>query len=133
MDEQQPQGQTSDRLPFDVEFYKLSEEFCTDAIKKVPELAGVAIIPVWLNQPENTPTGLLKLRNHQPPYLAGLLALLGRIVAFATDVHRDFIGQLKMFDQYAAELANQIKERLDMLERVNKIDSPAAEATNDQQ
>lgn len=113
MDAQQEQA--TGRLPFDVEFYKLSEDFCAEAIKRVPELAGVAIIPLWANQPENTPSGLLKLRNHQPPYLAGLLALLGRIVAFATDVHRDFVNQLKMFDQYAAELANQIKDRIETL------------------
>lgn len=104
-----------ERLPFDVEFYKISETFCADSMKKVPELAGIAIVPVWANQPENTPSGLLKLRNHQPPYLAGLLALMGRLVAFSTDVHRDFVGQLRMFDQYAAELATQIKERVDTL------------------
>lgn len=114
MDQQQPE-QTPDRLPFDVEFYKVSESFCSEALKKVPELAGIAIIPVWANQPENTPSGLLKLRNHQPPYLAGLLALMGRLVAFSSDVHRDFVAQLKMFDQYAAELANQIKERVETL------------------
>lgn len=114
--EAQPQiEQNADRLPFDVEFYKLSEGFCAEVIKKVPEIAGVAIIPVWANQPENTPSGLLKLRNHQPPYLAGLLALMGRLVAFSTDVNRDFVAQLKMFDQYAAELANQIKERVETL------------------
>ena len=115
MDTPQPAPETA-RLPFDVEFYKLSETFSADALKQVPELAGIAIIPVWANQPENTPSGLLKLRNQQPPYLAGLLSLLGRIFAFATDVHRDFIGQLRMFDQYAAELANQIKERVDELD-----------------
>lgn len=112
--------QEPDRLPFDVEFYKLSEEFCAESLKKVPELAGVAIIPLWSNQPENTPSGLLKLRNHQPPYLAGLLSLLGRTTAFATDVHRDFVGQLRMFDQYAAELANQIKDRVDTLNALDQ-------------
>lgn len=125
--EAQPQTeQTSDRLPFDVEFYKLSEAFCADVIKKVPEIAGVAIVPVWANQPENTPSGLLKLRNHQPPYLAGLLALMGRLVAFETDVHRDFVAQLRMFDQYAAELANQIKERVDTLKGFDQ------QSTNDE-
>ena len=109
-----------ERLPFDVEFYKLSEAFCNDAISKVPELAGVAIIPIWANQPENTPSGLLRLRNQQPPYIAGLLTLLGRIVAFTTDVHRDFVAQLKMFDQYAAELAEQIKERVETLNGFNQ-------------
>lgn len=110
----------STRLPFDVEFYKHTEQFCVDALKNIPELAGIAIIPVWANQPENTPAGLLRLRNQQPPYLAGLLSLLGRIVAFATDVHRDFVGQLRMFDQYASELANQIKERVDTLNALDQ-------------
>lgn len=121
MDVQQPEQPT--RLPFDVEFYQLSDGFCNDAIKKIPELAGVAIIPIWANQPENTPAGLLRLRNQQPPYIAGLLNLLGRIVAFATDVHRDFVNQLKMFDQYAAELAEQIKERVETLNGFNQTKS----------
>lgn len=115
MEAQPPIEQTADRLPFDVEFYKISEAFCADVIKKIPEIAGIAIVPVWANQPENTPSGLLKLRHHQPPYVASLLALMGRLVAFSTDVNRDFVAQLKMFDQYAAELANQIKERVETL------------------
>jgi hypothetical protein len=117
---QQASENAPERLPFDVEFYKVGEIFCADALKKVPELAGVAIVPIWANQPENTPSGLLKLRNHQPPYLAGLLALTGRLVAFETDVHRDFVAQLKMFDQYAAELANQIKTRVDELKTLDQ-------------
>lgn len=122
--------QTSERLPFDVEFYKISESFCAESLKRVPELAGVAVVPIWANQPENTPSGLLKLRTQQPPYIAGLLALMGRIVAFATDVHRDFIGQLKMFDQYAAELANNIKERVAELDNLKNL-TPGKENTND--
>lgn len=115
MDQQLPQEQETTRLPFDVEFYKSCDQFCADTLKKIPELAGIAIIPVWVNQPEQTPSGLLKLRHQQPPYLAGLLSLMGRIVAFTTDVHRDFVNQLQMFDQYAAELANQIKSRVETL------------------
>ncbi len=94
-------------------------------MSNVPELAGLALIPIWTNQPENTPSGLLRLRNQQPPYLAGLLALLKRLAAFNVDVHRDFVGQLQMFDRYAAELADQIKERIEQLNELTKsTDTP---------
>lgn len=122
MDAPQTQQQNSEttRLPFDVDFYKRCEEFCGTTINNVPELVGIAIIPIWANQPENTPSGLLKLRNQQPPYISGLLALLGRIAAFSVDVQRDFLAQLKMFDQYAAELAGKIKERVEQLNELSK-------------
>lgn len=118
--QQQTTEEQAERLPFDVEFFKLSENFCNETIKKIPELAGVAIIPIWANQPENTPSGLLRLRNQQPPYIASLLSLLGRIVAFANDVHRDFVTQLKMYDQYASELAEKIKEQVETLNGFNQ-------------
>ena len=118
MDPQQtptPETDNTTRLPFDVEFYKQAGEFCDVAINAIPELAGIAVIPIWSNQPENTPAGMLKLRKQQPPYLDGLLALLKRMAAFNLDVHQDFIRQLQMFDQYAAELATRIKDRVDQL------------------
>jgi hypothetical protein len=123
MDQQQqltPDDLAAERLPFDVEFFKLSETFSADVLKKIPELSGVAIVPLWTKQPENTPAGLLKLRNAQPPYIAGLLQLLGRLTAFAVDVHRDFLGQLQMFDRYANELAAQIKDRVTQLSALSQ-------------
>jgi hypothetical protein len=108
------------RLPFDAEFYKRCDDFCVEALTAVPELAGVAIIPIWTNQPENVPAGLLRLRQQQPPYIAGLLALLKRIAAFSVDVQRDFVNQLQMFDRYAAELAERIKDRVDQLNALNQ-------------
>ena len=108
------------RLSFDAEFYKRCDDFCVETLAAVPELAGVAIIPIWTNQPENLPAGLLRLRQQQPPYIAGLLALLKRIAAFSVDVQRDFVNQLQMFDRYAAELAERIKERVDQLSALNQ-------------
>lgn len=103
------------RLPFDAEFMQLVEMFCRTAMMNVPELHGIAIVPVWENQPEKFPAGLLHLRNTQPPYLASLLQLQQRLAIFATDVQKDMVGQLRVFDQYAAELSAQISKNTDTL------------------
>lgn len=104
------------RPPFDVQFFSAANEFANKALANVPELHGLAIVPLWNVQPENIPSGLLRLRNPQPPYLASLLMLMQKITAFSVEAHRDMIGQLKMFDGYASELSAQIKARRDELD-----------------
>lgn len=108
--------ESKSRLPYDVELYKQAEEFCVKALETLPELHGVAIVPLWTNQPEGTPPGLLRLRDPSAPYLASVLRLMGRLAAFNVELHRDLMSQLKAFDGYAAQLAEKIKERTDELE-----------------
>ena len=103
------------RPPFDVQFFQAAHEFTTGALENVPELHGVAIVPLWQTQPENTPSGLLRLRNPQPPFIASLLMLLQKLTAFSVEAHRDMVKQLQMFDGHASELASQIKARRDEL------------------
>lgn len=105
------------RLPFDAEFFTAAHGFSGAVLANVPELHGLAIIPLWNVQPENIPAGLLKLRNPQPPYLASLLMLLKTLTTFGVEAHRDMIAQLTMFDRYAAELAAQIKAKKEELEQ----------------
>ena len=113
------------RLPFDVQFFKAAHEFTTAALENVPELHGVAIVPLWQTQPEEAPAGLLRLRNPQPPFIASLLMLLQKLTAFSVEAHRDMVKQLQMFDGYAAELANQIKAHREELELLqNNTDTP---------
>ncbi len=119
-DQNTPEVSESARRPFDEEFFVQSNDFCTKAIKDIPELAGLAIVPLWANQPAKTPSGVLRLRNSQPPYLASLLLLLNRLAAFNVDVHTDLMTQLRMFDQYAAELAAKIGEYSETLEKLEK-------------
>jgi hypothetical protein len=113
----------SDRLPFDAELYKRADEFCQHALKAVPELAGLAIVPVWNTPPKDVPSGLLRLRSPQPPYAnTMLLTLLKRMAAFSVDVHAQLVQQFNMYDQYAAELTRQInakREELQQLEPKN--------------
>jgi hypothetical protein len=118
----------AERLPYDAEFFKRSEDFCASILASLPELSGVAIVPLWTNQPEKMPAGLLRLRNSQPPYLASLLTLLGKLASFGVDVHRDLINQLKMFDQYAANLAEQIKLQTDELNRLAETNQTTTNA-----
>jgi hypothetical protein len=107
---EKPAIESKGRLPYDVELYKQAEEFCVKLLEDLPELHGVAIVPIWTNQPEGSPPGLLRLRDPSAPYLAGILRLMGRLAAFNVELHRDFMAQIKMFDNYAAQLAEKIKE-----------------------
>jgi hypothetical protein len=115
------------RLPFDVEFMQRGESFCNAAIAAIPELQGIALIPLWSAQPENVPAGLLSLRNTEPPFASALLLLLRRLSIFSGDVHKDLIGQLRMLDQYAGHLAEQLNQHK---EELNKL---APDAPNAQQ
>ena len=112
------------RLAFDVEFMARTEEFCNQIMAAIPELSGIALIPLWTVHPENAQNGLLSLRNKQPPYTASLLNLLRRLAAFNVDVHNDLINQIRMLDQYAAHVAEQIRLRQDELN--NTTTPPAA-------
>lgn len=109
------------RLPFDVEFFKLTEAFTVAALEQLPELHGIALIPLWVNQPENTPSGLLRLRDASPPYMASLLKLLARLATFNVEVNKDLVNQIKMFDSYAAQLAQTIEERTAALKNLPQL------------
>jgi hypothetical protein len=113
--ENQPSEAQPARLTFDAELFKRASEFCDAALIAVPELEGVAVVPLWSVQPEKTPNGLLKLRSMQPPYVGSLLKLVARLTAFSVDAHRDLVMQLQMFDRHAAELAAQIEARQQQL------------------
>lgn len=127
MAESQPEIQ-SDRLPFDAELYKRADEFCQHVLKAVPELAGLAIVPVWNTPPKDVPSGLLRLRNPQPPYAnTMLLSLLKRMSAFSVDVHAQLVQQFNMYDQYAQELSRQIQSKR---EELNQLDPQAAPTEN---
>jgi hypothetical protein len=113
-----PETQTPNRPTYDVAFFQIVEKFTAEALAQVPELHGIALVPLWVNQPENAPAGVLRLRDATPPYMASLIKLLARLAAFNGDVHRDLIGQIKMFDNYAAQLAETIKDRVAVLENL---------------
>lgn len=112
------------RLPFDAEFVKHVEEFCAVIMSAVPELHALALVPIWENQPENMPAGLLHLRNPQPPYIPSLLAALKRLTVFHVDLHRDLIGQIGQYERYVAQLSTQAQTHLEELTKL------ATEPTN---
>jgi hypothetical protein len=92
----------------------------------VPELHGLAIVPLWSSQPENAPPGFLSLRSKEPPFTASLLLLLRRLSLFSVDVHKDLVGQLRMLDQYAAHVAEQLKQQK---EELDKLAQPNVDTT----
>lgn len=109
-----------ERLPFDADFVRHVEDFCKTILANIPELHGLAIVPLWNNQPENMPPGLLQLRNVQPPYLPSLLLLLKRMAAFNVEVQKDLFGQVNVVEQYVGEMDKRIKARVEELNQLNK-------------
>jgi hypothetical protein len=120
MDEQEqtPVEIPAARMPFDAEFIKRSEEFCVGILRTIPELHGIALVPVWENKPEKMPAGLLQLRNTQPPYYISLITLLAQLANFSGEVHKDLVGQLKFFQHYAVELNNKIQAQTEELNNI---------------
>jgi hypothetical protein len=118
--EQTENTDVAGRLPFDAEFVHHVRAFCDAVLTNVPELHGIAIVPLWNNQPENMPAGLLQLRDTRPPYLFSLTALLRRLTAFSVEVQSDFANQVRVIEQYAAELKEQINERVEELNQLHK-------------
>jgi len=119
---QQEEENTNTRKTFIEELLQHVEFFCKTAMASVPELEGIAIVPVWSNQPEKIPPGFVQLRNAEPPYLASLLKLQQRMVAFSVDVNKDMMKQLRMFDEYAVHLSEQIESQLAELKSAEQVE-----------
>lgn len=101
------------RLAYDAEFVGHMEDFCKKVLAAVPELHGLAIVPVWHSQPENMPPGFIHLQpSVQPPFANSLLTLLKRLAAFNTGVQKDLIGQLGMIERYVEHLTKMRDDRL---------------------
>lgn len=108
----------SEKQACDIQFFSQANNFAQAMIAEIPELQAVAIIPLWAPALENVPTGLLRLRDETPPYIAGLLQMLGRLSAFGVDVHRDMFTQMKAFDKLAGNLMAEIRARTEELQSV---------------
>lgn len=111
----QPELETQPaRPPFDVDFFNHCDEFCTGALAHIPELAGIAIVPIWANQPENTPAGFIRSRA-RPLFIDVMLMLFKRLAAFSMEAHMELIAQLQVYDRYATQLAGEVREKVDQL------------------
>jgi hypothetical protein len=109
------------RQPYNVEFMQHSNGFCEAILGRLPELVGVAIIPIWENQPENAPPGILRLRDPSMPYAATLIQLLNRMAVFNMAVHSDLVKQVKILNGYVGELSDNIREKLEELNALNEV------------
>lgn len=134
MDSSQPQPEINEpeRLPFDVEFFKRSEDFCASIMASLPELSGIAIVPLWTNPPENLPAGLVRLRKQTPPYIGSLLALLSRLSSLSADAHKDLLQQLKVLGQYSVQLTEEIEAKAAELNRFAESPETPADAEQTQ-
>lgn len=124
------QDQTAEKMPCDIKFFSSANKFAEQLIDEIPELQAVAFVPLWAPSLENVPTGLLRLRNETPPYIAGLLQMLGRLTAFGVDVHRDMVTQIKVFDKMAADLVAELQDKSAELRAIQQqINEQAGENT----
>jgi hypothetical protein len=116
---EKPEAIQSSRLSCDAELFKQSEAFCRSALEAIPELGALAIVPVWLTAPENVPPALLRFRNPNEAPMAGVLQLLKTLASFSQNLNRELVGQFQMFDNYARELAEKIKQNEEKLSEQN--------------
>lgn len=128
MTDEQPASQATQRMAYDAEFVGHMEEFCKKVLAAVPELHGLAIVPIWHSQPENMLPGFIQLQPNIPaPFVNSLLKLLARLAAFNTSVQRDLLGQLGVIERYVEHLTRQRDDRIAELSQLAKH----AETTND--
>lgn len=114
-----PEPVQANRLPYDAELFKQSEEFCKNLLAAVPELAALAIVPVWQVPPENFPPALLRFRDPTQTPMAAILQLLKIMAGFSQNLNKELIGQFQMFDNYAKELAEKIQQNEEKLQSQN--------------
>lgn len=109
-DQARPQKIEADRLSFDETLLKKTEEFVESVLKSVPELGGLAIVPVWTNPTDNLPPALLRLRNPNEPPMAAMLQLIQNMSKFSLILDKTLIEQYRFFDARVRELAQRFEE-----------------------
>jgi hypothetical protein len=109
-DQARPQKIEADRLSFDETLLKKTEEFVESVLKSVPELGGLAIVPVWTNPTDNLPPALLRLRNPNEPPMAAMLQLIQNMSKFSLILDKTLIEQYRFFDSRVRELAQRFEE-----------------------
>lgn len=114
-----PEPVQANRLPYDAELFKQSEEFCRNLLAAVPELAALAIIPVWHVQPENFPPALLRFRNPSETPLSAIIHLLKIMSGFSQNLNKELIGQFQMIENYYKELAEKVQQNEEKLREQN--------------
>lgn len=103
--EQQPT-----RQPFHVEFFEAVNNFSTATLSKIPELQAIAIVPLWSPTPEDIPVGVLRVRTDNQLFVPQLFKMLGQLSSFNLELHQKLAEQLGRIDQYAHQLAEEIKK-----------------------
>ena len=118
----QPSAEPTDTAGY---FLQASQNMCELLSEQFPDLHGIALVALWEKKPENLPAGLLHLRDPSPPYVASMLMLQSELAKFSINVHKDLLGQLSIFDKYAADLRTAIAEQQAQLNNLG------AQQTND--
>jgi len=100
----------ADRMPFDEALLKETEEYMTKVLKAVPEIGGLAVIPVWNNPTDNMPPGFLRVRNPKEPPMAAMLQLTQNMAKFSIMLDRELLNQYRFFDERVGELMKKYEE-----------------------
>lgn len=110
MADKMPQKIEADRLPFDAALMQETEKFMEAALRTVPEIGGLAVIPIWINPTDNLPPALLRLRNPQEPPMAALLQLIQNMCKFSGILDKELVTQYRYFDARVRELTQQLAQ-----------------------
>lgn len=108
-----PEPIEANRLPFDQTLLQEAEDFMEKVLKQVPEIGGLALVPIWINPGENMPPGFLRLRNPKEPPMAPILQLVQNMAKFSLMLDRELLNQYKFFDERVAELVKKFEDASD--------------------
>lgn len=109
-DQNRPHKIEANRPPFDETLLKNTEEFVEATLRAVPELGGLAIVPVWTNPSDNLPPALLRLRNPNEPPMSAMLQLIHNMCKFSLILDKTLIEQYRFFEAKIRELAQRFEE-----------------------
>lgn len=108
--EEKPQKIEANRPPFDETLMKSTEEFVDTTLRNVPELAGIAIVPVWLNPVDGLPPAMLRLRNPDEPPMSAMLQLVQNMSKFSLILNKTLLEQYQFFYAQVQKLSQQFKD-----------------------
>lgn len=106
------------RLPFHVEFFETANSFSTAVLAKIPELQGVAVVPLWSPVPEDVPVGVLRVRSDGEMIIPQLFKMMGQMSSFNLELHQKLADQLGIIDKYAHKLTEEIKKLHDEYDKI---------------
>lgn len=111
----------SSRLPFHGEFFERAGRFAKDTFVMIPELESIAVVPSWEVPVERLPAGIIVGREGPLKHPAEIMHMGQQLHSVLRQVMDMSGASLKAVDAYAAKLAEEIRDRQQQLETLQKL------------